>query len=69
LEGEFHREKGQAVNCIQCRECEEKCPQGLPISEWMPVVHRVLGESVPYNEASQTFSGQELGRKRKEQAP
>ena len=52
LEGEFHREKGQAVNCIQCRECEEKCPQGLPISEWMPIVHQVLGEDKSYDECS-----------------
>ncbi len=44
LEGEFHREKGQAAQCIQCRECEAKCPQGIPISEWMGRVHQVLGE-------------------------
>jgi predicted aldo/keto reductase-like oxidoreductase len=23
--------------------CEEKCPQSIPISEWMLVVHDVLG--------------------------
>jgi len=38
----------QAVSCIQCRECEEKCPQGILISEWMPIVHEVLGEGKPY---------------------
>jgi predicted aldo/keto reductase-like oxidoreductase len=35
--------------CIQCRECEDKCPQSIPISEWMPVVHEVLGEGKPYD--------------------
>jgi predicted aldo/keto reductase-like oxidoreductase len=32
-------EEAQAGACIACRECEEKCPQGIPISEWMPRVH------------------------------
>lgn len=43
-------EDGRAVNCVQCQECEGKCPQGIPISEWMPVVHQVLGEGKPYDE-------------------
>jgi predicted aldo/keto reductase-like oxidoreductase len=34
----------RASACIQCRECEEKCPQQIAISAWMPVVHAVLGE-------------------------
>jgi predicted aldo/keto reductase-like oxidoreductase len=38
----------QAASCIQCRECEDKCPQLIPISEWMPVIHEVLGEEKPY---------------------
>jgi hypothetical protein len=38
-----------ADKCIQCRECEDKCPQSIPISEWMPVVHEVLGEGKPYD--------------------
>jgi predicted aldo/keto reductase-like oxidoreductase len=42
-------EPERADKCIQCRECEEKCPQDIPISEWMPVVHQVLGEGQPYN--------------------
>jgi predicted aldo/keto reductase-like oxidoreductase len=37
-------EGARASACIQCRECEELCPQDIPISEWMPVVHEVLGE-------------------------
>jgi predicted aldo/keto reductase-like oxidoreductase len=36
--------------CMQCRECEAECPQSIPISEWMPVVHEVLGEGKPYPE-------------------
>lgn len=45
-------EEARASACIQCRECEDKCPQSIPISEWMPVVHEVLGEGKPYAECS-----------------
>jgi predicted aldo/keto reductase-like oxidoreductase len=38
----------RAAQCIQCGECEDKCPQGIPISEWMPVIHQALGENGPY---------------------
>jgi len=41
-------EEKRANACIQCRECEEKCPQAIPISEWMPIVHRVLAEGAAY---------------------
>ena len=41
-------EEKRASACIQCRECEEKCPQSILISEWMPIVHQVLGEDQPY---------------------
>ena len=44
----YTSENTQAAACIQCRECEEKCPQNIPVSEWMPVVHQVLGEDQPY---------------------
>lgn len=40
--------ENQASACIQCLECEEKCPQNIPISDWMPVVQQVLGEGKPY---------------------
>ena len=49
-----HEEQGimehdvRAAQCIQCGECEEKCPQAIPISEWMPVIHAALGENGPY---------------------
>ncbi len=35
----------RAESCTQCRECEEKCPQSIPISEWMPKVHAELSGS------------------------
>jgi predicted aldo/keto reductase-like oxidoreductase len=38
--------KRQADNCIGCRECEDKCPQSIPISEWMPIIQQVLGEGL-----------------------
>jgi len=31
-----------ASACIQCKICEEKCPQSIPISDWMPKVHTLL---------------------------
>lgn len=40
--GRFLGEKERAGACIQCRECEEKCPQAIRISEWMPKVHETL---------------------------
>ncbi|MFO7918830.1 MAG: aldo/keto reductase [Anaerolineae bacterium] len=38
-----------ASSCIQCGQCEEKCPQGIPISEWMPYMHEVMAEDRPYD--------------------
>jgi uncharacterized protein len=40
--------EARASVCIQCLECEEKCPQHIMTSEWMPVIQRVLGENQPY---------------------
>jgi len=40
----FFNEKERANACTQCGLCEEKCPQKIIISEWMPKVHEVLGE-------------------------
>ena len=39
---------GQAGKCTQCCECEPGCPPQIPIGEWMPRVHAVLGEGQPY---------------------
>jgi hypothetical protein len=38
----FMGEANRAGACIQCRVCEENCPQGITISEWMPKVHEAL---------------------------
>ncbi len=37
----------RAGACTACRECEAKCPQGIPISECMPEVDAVLGKGQP----------------------
>ena len=40
----------RASACIQCRDCEDKCPQNIEISQWMPLVDEVLGQGRPYEE-------------------
>ena len=35
-------EEEKANNCIDCDMCEEKCPQHIPISDWMPKIHEAL---------------------------
>lgn len=37
------RDSEKASACTTCQLCEEKCPQQIPISEWMPKVHETLG--------------------------
>jgi predicted aldo/keto reductase-like oxidoreductase len=32
----------RADMCLDCDECEDKCPQHIPISAWMPQVHEAL---------------------------
>lgn len=44
-------EDQRAANCVQCGECDPKCPQQIPISHWMPVVHDVLGNGQPYRKS------------------
>jgi hypothetical protein len=41
----FIPEKARASACTQCHECDEKCTQGIVISEWMPRVHALLGKA------------------------
>jgi len=38
----FFDKNKRADACIQCRICEEKCPQNIPISEWMLKIHMEL---------------------------
>jgi len=33
----------QATACIECGDCEEKCPQGIPIIEKLKEAHEILG--------------------------
>lgn len=35
-------ESQRADKCIACGVCEEKCPQNIPISEWMPKIDELL---------------------------
>ena len=35
----FFDKNKRADVCIQCRQCEDKCPQRIPISEWMIKIH------------------------------
>jgi predicted aldo/keto reductase-like oxidoreductase len=28
--------------CVVCGECEEKCPQDIPISDWMEKIHQAF---------------------------
>jgi len=44
----FLDEEKRASACIACLECEDSCPQHIPISDWMVHVHEVLGEGAPY---------------------
>jgi predicted aldo/keto reductase-like oxidoreductase len=39
----------RAKSCANCGECVEKCPQAIPISEWMPYLHKVLTEKEKYD--------------------
>jgi predicted aldo/keto reductase-like oxidoreductase len=41
-------ESERADKCIACQDCEQKCPQNIRISEWLPVLQNVLGEGRPY---------------------
>ena len=36
------QESERASSCVSCKVCETKCPQQIPISEWMPKVHASL---------------------------
>ena len=37
------KEEQRADQCIECGECEEACPQDIPVAEWLKKVHEMLG--------------------------
>jgi predicted aldo/keto reductase-like oxidoreductase len=36
-------EEQRADQCVECSECMEACPQGIPIPEWLKKAHALLG--------------------------
>jgi predicted aldo/keto reductase-like oxidoreductase len=44
LGDEHHPEQLPATACVECGQCEEKCPQNLSIIEQLKETHRTLGE-------------------------
>lgn len=36
------KEEERADQCVQCGECEEKCPQGIEIIQWLETAHEML---------------------------
>jgi uncharacterized protein len=38
----------KADKCTQCKECEEKCPQKIGISSWMPKVDAIMAKGQDY---------------------
>ena len=38
----FVAEAARAGVCLACHDCEDRCPQKIPVSEWMPRVHALL---------------------------
>ncbi len=35
----------RADQCLDCKNCEDLCPQHIPISEWLPRIHELLATS------------------------
>jgi len=42
--------ENKAADWLQCRACEEHCPQHIPISEWMVIVDEVMAQGKSYEE-------------------
>ncbi|MGD0566420.1 MAG: aldo/keto reductase [Candidatus Goldiibacteriota bacterium] len=40
--------ENRASACTACKECEEKCPQKIEISSWMPKVDNVIGKGMNF---------------------
>jgi predicted aldo/keto reductase-like oxidoreductase len=46
-EYKFLADNERAENCSQCGECEELCPQQIPISQWMTNIDEILAQRKP----------------------
>lgn len=46
---EYHEmsEEHRADNCVACGSCEEKCPQGIAVIEWLKEAHAMLEDMNP----------------------
>jgi len=44
----FLEENRHASGCTACLQCEDQCPQGIPVSQWMNQIHHVLGKGKPF---------------------
>jgi hypothetical protein len=42
------KEGARAEACQACRDCEPRCPQRIPIAQWMSRLREVLAEGQPY---------------------
>jgi predicted aldo/keto reductase-like oxidoreductase len=38
------KEEERANLCEQCGQCEELCPQGISVAEWLEKAHQLLSE-------------------------
>jgi predicted aldo/keto reductase-like oxidoreductase len=50
-------EAQRAAACIACRQCEEKCPQSIPISEWMVRLDEILGQGIDVDACLASMAG------------
>jgi predicted aldo/keto reductase-like oxidoreductase len=41
------KEDQRADKCVECGQCEEACPQKIPIREWLKKVHQELSQPAP----------------------
>lgn len=41
------RDEQRADQCIECGDCEEACPQQIPVRDWLKKAHSLLGPKQP----------------------